>query len=120
MEDSLAKLKAKMAKLEAKLKTELACLVTPNIIYNMIGRHGKTALKICGTAAVVATAWIYGGLQIHNWTMDAANQKERELAADVHWDTKNNPLYAFDTKHANNKDWTPERLEKFKETGSVQ
>jgi hypothetical protein len=86
----------------------------------MIGRHGKTALKICGTAAVVATAWIYGGLQIHNWTMDAANQKERELAADVHWDTKNNPLYAFDTKHANNKDWTPERLEKFKETGSVQ
>ena len=57
-----------------------------------MNRHSKTAIKICGAAAVVATAWISAGFMFHDQVMEAANEKERELAAEVHWDTKKNPF----------------------------
>ena len=77
-----------------------------------MNRHSKTAIKICGAAAVVATAWISAGFMFHDQVMEAANEKERELAAEVHWDTKKNPLYAFDVKHPNNKTWAAKQKQK--------
>ena len=46
----------------------------------------------------------------HDQVMEAANEKERELAAEVHWDTKKNPLYAFE--HPNNKTWAAKQKQK--------
>jgi len=75
-----------------------------------MNRHSKTAIKICGAAAVVATAWISAGFMFHDQVMEAANEKERELAAEVHWDTKKNPLYVV--KHPNNKTWAAKQKQK--------
>ena len=71
----------------------------------MLGRQGKTALKICGAASVVATAWIFAGLSLNDYVMDKANEKERELARQVNWNNKELPLHAFDLNDPNNKKW---------------
>ena len=76
-----------------------------------IGLQGRTAIKIVSAATVVATAWMTGGMMFHNIVMEAANEKERELAETVQWDQKKVPLYAFDTKHPNNKKWAQEQQE---------
>jgi hypothetical protein len=68
--------------------------------------HGKTALKICSAAAVVATAWICGGMTLHSYVMESANEQERQLATDLKWDNTKLPLHSLDKSDPNNKKWS--------------
>ena len=72
----------------------------------MIGKQGKTAIKICSAAAVVATAWICGGMTLHSYVMESANEQERQLATDLKWDNTKLPLHSLDKSDPNNKKWS--------------
>ena len=66
-------------------------------------RNGIVALKICGAASVVATAWMSWGYWLHNKVMDAANEHERQLAAELRLsEREKQALFAFDRTHPNN------------------
>ena len=66
-------------------------------------RNGVVALKICGAASVVATAWMSWGYWLHNKVMDAANEHERQLAAELRMsEQQKQALFAFDRNHPNN------------------
>ena len=82
-----------------------ACRIARQTGY-MIGHQGKTALKICSAAAVVATAWICGGMTLHSYVMESANEQERQLATDLKWDNTKLPLHSLDKSDPNNKKWS--------------
>jgi hypothetical protein len=85
----------------------------------MVGRQGKTALKIVSAAAVVATAWMTGGFMFHSMVMENANEKEREFATSIKWDNKKVPLHAFNPDHPNNKNWKKQRQHQEEEEEEV-
>ena len=65
--------------------------------------NGAVALKVCGAAAVVTTVWCSWGYWLHNKVMDAANEHERKLAAELRMGEKaRQQLFAFDRAHPNN------------------
>jgi len=61
------------------------------------------ALRVIGAAAVGIFTTCASGLALHNYTMDAANDHERKLAARVGWNLAESKLYCFDESHPNNR-----------------